>query len=86
MESSLINVPQTLDPMLRDLNCLVAKIADQGDAITLSNVQTIYHALESLGGDPDPDSKRESSNIDTFMAYANMAKALLNKYLVTVKN
>lgn len=86
MESSLINVPQTLDTMLRDLNCLIAKIADQGDAITLSNVQTIYHALESIGGRPDPDSKFDSSNINTFMAYANMAKALLNKYLVTVKN
>jgi hypothetical protein len=86
VESSLINVPQTLDTMVRDLNCLVAKIADQGDAVTLSNVQTIYHALESIGGNPDPDVKRDLSNINTFMAAANMVKALLNKYLVTVKN
>ena len=90
VETSLINVPQVADTMLRELNCLVAKIADQGDSITLVTVKAIYEGIQKFmnsqqgGGRPNPNPHQEDNDVNSFMATVNMFKAIADKYIQTI--
>ena len=90
VESSLVNVPQFADTLLRDLDCLVAKVSDQSDSITLATVKAIYEGIMKIstysGQRPNQNPHQEDNEVNTIMATVNMCKSLVDKYVDTISN
>ena len=90
VESSLINAPQFADTLLRDLDCLVTKISDQGDSITVASAKAIWEAIQSVvnfnNNGPPAYPHQEDNDVNSFIANANMFKSFANKYIATIKN
>ena len=85
VDSSLINVPATVDTLLRDFPCLVTKIDDQFDYVTADVVKAIYEAMQKINGyTPDPKYHQEDNFVNQFVAYAKFFKTFGDKFITTL--
>ena len=80
---SLIDVPQTVDTLIRNIPCTITKLDDQLDFVTSDIIKAFYEGVSKLE-DQKVDPFLEKNYVNSGDGAIAFFKAIANKYIATL--